>query len=94
MRVMYESRTTLSEAEKRDWLRLIRTDNVGPISFFQLLARFGSAGAALEALPELARKGGGKRIRIAQREVAARELEAAAAADARVIGYPEPGWRH
>jgi DNA processing protein len=48
----------LSDAEKRDWLRLIRTPSIGPITFHRLLARFGSAGAALEALPELSRKAG------------------------------------
>ena len=36
----------LSEQEKLDWLRLIRTDNVGPITFYKLLEQFGSAGAA------------------------------------------------
>ena len=49
---------TLSRDERRDWLRLIRSENVGPVSFFQLLERYGSATAALAALPELARRGG------------------------------------
>ncbi len=48
----------LSEAERLVWLRLIRSDNVGPIIFGQLLQRFGSAGEALAALPDLARRGG------------------------------------
>ncbi len=47
--------------EKLSWLRLIRTDNVGPITFYRLMERFGSAEAAIEALPELSRKGGGKK---------------------------------
>jgi DNA processing protein len=47
---------TLSFAEKRDWLRLTRTHTVGPVAFRDLLARYGSAGAALEALPSLIRK--------------------------------------
>lgn len=47
---------TLSFAEKRDWLRLIRTPNVGPVSFRDLLQRFGNAGDALEALPGLTRR--------------------------------------
>lgn len=46
----------LSFAEKRDWLRLIRTPTVGPVSFRDLLRRYGSAGQALEALPGLVRK--------------------------------------
>jgi DNA processing protein len=39
-------------------LRLIRTDSIGPITYRQLMARFGSAAAALAALPDLARRGG------------------------------------
>src|SRR5260370_42639771 len=48
----------LNPSERLDWLRLIRTENVGPVTFYQLLHRFGSAGAALEALPRLANRGG------------------------------------
>jgi len=51
-----------SENDKLDWLRLIRSDNVGPITFYKLLERFGSAGAALDALPDLAKCGGAKRV--------------------------------
>ena len=51
----------LNRDERLDWLRLIRSENVGPITFRQLLDRFGSVGAALDALPELARRGGRKR---------------------------------
>ena len=49
---------SLSRAEKIDWLRLIRSENVGPLTFYRLLERFGTAAAALEALPDLARRGG------------------------------------
>src|SRR5690606_8930715 len=48
----------LSDAEKIAWLRLIRTENVGPITFYQLLQNFGTAEKAIEALPTLSRKGG------------------------------------
>jgi DNA processing protein len=48
----------LTDRQRRDWLRLIRAENVGPRSFHTLLRRFGSATAALEALPDLARRGG------------------------------------
>ena len=41
------------DGERLDWLRLARTNGIGPVSFFQLIQRFRSAGAALEALPEL-----------------------------------------
>jgi len=49
---------SLSDAERFARLRLARADRVGPVSFRQLLDRFGSAGRALEALPDLVRKGG------------------------------------
>ena len=48
----------LSFKEKCDWLRLTRTTTVGPVAFRDLLLRFGSAGAALDALPELANRSG------------------------------------
>lgn len=46
----------LTPAQRIAWLRLVRTDNVGPVTFRQLLNRFGSAEAAIEALPDLGRK--------------------------------------
>jgi DNA processing protein len=51
----------LSDTARIDWLRLIRSDNVGPRTFRSLLYHFGSAGAALDQLPELARRGGADR---------------------------------
>lgn len=56
-------------------LRLIRSDNIGPVTYFQLLARFGSASAALEAIPELAARGGGRAPRLAPRAAVEREME-------------------
>jgi DNA processing protein len=47
--------------DRLSWLRLSRTENVGPVTFRQLLARFGTAEKAIEALPELAARGGLKR---------------------------------
>ena len=55
----------LSETERLNWLRLFRTDNIGPITFYQLIERFGSAGEALDALPELAKRGGRKKPLVA-----------------------------
>ena len=46
----------LGDAERLDWLRLIRSENVGPRTFAKLLDRYESAGAALKALPALASK--------------------------------------
>ncbi len=48
----------LSPSQRLDWLRLIRTENVGPRTFRVLVNQFGGAAAALEALPTLARRGG------------------------------------
>lgn len=50
----------MSEQERFDRLRLIRSPRVGPVTYRQLLARFGSAGEALRALPDLAARGGGR----------------------------------
>lgn len=48
----------LSDAQRLDWLRLIRTEGIGPRSFQQLINRFGGAAAALEALPDLTQRKG------------------------------------
>jgi DNA processing protein len=66
----------LSEAQRIDWLRLIRSENVGPRTFRTLVNHYGSARAALERLPELARRGGASRPgRICPLEDAEREIE-------------------
>jgi DNA processing protein len=48
----------LDDAERRAWLRLARTEHVGPVTFANLIARFGSARYAIENLPQMARRGG------------------------------------
>ena len=55
-------------------LRLIRTPTIGPVTYRQLLARFGSAERAIEALPNLAARGGGKAPRIAEAAMVEREI--------------------
>ncbi len=83
----------LSSTERLDWLRLIRSENVGPITFFQLLNRFGTAGDALAALPELARKGGRKKpIRIFAKGAALREIEELQAFGGKMIAACEPSY--
>jgi DNA processing protein len=52
------STTRLTDAERLDRLRLIRSDHVGPRTFQSLLHHFGDARTALERLPDLARRGG------------------------------------
>jgi glycerol-3-phosphate acyltransferase PlsY len=75
----------LSDEQKLDWLRLIRSDNVGPRTFRDLINHFGGAGAALKALPGLNRRGGGRGIRICSLEDAERELAAVKARGAALI---------
>jgi DNA processing protein len=72
--------TQLTDGERLERLRLTRTESVGPVTFRQLMARFGTAAEAIEALPELARRGGRHRpIRICPRDEAERERDALAA---------------
>ena len=54
-----------SPQERLAWLRLIRSDNIGPVTFYQLVRRHGSALKAIEALPELAKRGGRKKPLVA-----------------------------
>jgi DNA processing protein len=83
-------KTELSAADRLDWLRLIRSENVGPIVFQQLLDRFGTARDALDALPDLARRGGGRRtFRVCSLAAATAELEAAEAIGARPLASCE-----
>jgi len=86
-------RRALSQAERIDWLRLIRAQNVGPVVFRQLIARYGDAARALAALPDLARKGGLKRkLAIPKPADAERELAALAAAGGRYVALCEPSY--
>ncbi|MDB5590980.1 DNA-processing protein DprA [Enterovirga sp.] len=68
------SAVRLSDQQRLDWLRLIRSDRIGPRSFRALVNQFGGAGPALEALPDLARRSGRGALRITSPSEAAREL--------------------
>lgn len=83
----------LSERQKIAWLRLIRSDNVGPVTFRDLINHFGTAEAALEMLPELSRRGGAVRsIRTASHADAEREMELAHRHGAGFVGIGEPDY--
>jgi DNA processing protein len=83
----------LSAAARLACLRLIRSENVGPVTFRELIQHFGSAEEALAALPELSRRGGYRQpIRICPCEAAEAELEAAADIGARPLIVGEPGY--
>jgi DNA processing protein len=85
------NRTKLSEEQRLDWLRLIRSDNVGPRTFHELVKYYGSVRSALTALPGLARRGGpGRPVRICSREQAEAELKAARAAGVQFFTLAEP----
>ncbi|MBU2380345.1 MAG: DNA-processing protein DprA [Alphaproteobacteria bacterium] len=73
---------SLDRSERLARFRLARADRVGPVSFRQLLQRFGSAGKALEALPDLVRKGGGHGYALPSQELTERELDAGRTAEA------------
>ena len=84
----------LNDTERCDWLRLSRTDRIGPVTFHNLINRFGSAGAALDALPEMAKRGGGKPFVLPDAADAARELEALAKLGGRMIAFCEADYPH
>jgi DNA processing protein len=81
----------LSDEQLVDWLRLIRSENIGPRTFRQLINRYGGAAAALEALPALAARSlKGRAIRIADRDEALREIERSQALGVRFIVMSDP----
>jgi DNA processing protein len=83
----------LSDAQRVDWLRLIRSQGIGPRTFRELLNHFGGARSALDALPGLARRGGGRTApKICSREAAERELEAADNLGVALIAIGEPDY--
>ena len=83
----------LNDAQRLACLRLIRSENVGPVTFRELINHFGGAEQALAALPDLSRRGGRRQsIRVCPREVAEAELDAAHAISAHPLFTIEPGY--
>lgn len=78
----------LTDAQRLDWLRLIRTEGVGPRTFRTLVNRFGGAAAALDALPDLSRRQG-RRIEPPSRTQAEDEIAALAQIGGRLIATGE-----
>ena len=68
-----------------DRLRLVRSPGIGPVTYRQLIARFGSAAAALDAVPDLAARGGGKAPRLIGVADAEREIGRVEALGARYL---------
>jgi DNA processing protein len=79
------NRATNRQDDLADRLRLLRTPGIGPVTYRQLIARFGTAAAALEAVPDLARRGGGKPPALRTRQDAEREIAAVERLGARFL---------
>jgi len=84
--------TVLTDEQRLDWLRLIRSENVGPRTFRALVNQFGGASAALQALPDLARRGGPLVLKVATRAEAEKEMAAAARIGVRFVALGEPDY--
>ncbi|MCZ8171544.1 MAG: DNA-processing protein DprA [Brevundimonas sp.] len=82
----------LSQQEAFARIRLLRSPNVGPVSYRQLLVRFGTASAALDALPDLVRKNGSASYRIASEDRVSQEVQAVRAAGARYLFHDSPDY--
>lgn len=83
----------LTDAQRLDWLRLIRSENVGPRTFRSLINHYGSAREALITLPDLARRGGAERPgRICTADEAERELSAARRSGVVYVALGEPDY--
>lgn len=85
------SQPVLSQQEAFARIRLLRSPNIGPVSYRQLIARFGSAGAALDALPDLASRGRGP-YRAAAIDSIEREITAVRQAGARYLFHDQPDY--
>ncbi|MGB1547028.1 MAG: DNA-processing protein DprA [Alphaproteobacteria bacterium] len=84
---------SLSDEERLEWLRLIRSENVGPVTFYKLIEAYGTAAAALDVAPRLALRGGRQKpIAVCPKDTALREIEAHAKCGARLVALGEPGY--
>jgi DNA processing protein len=88
-----QNTTHLTDEQRIDWLRLIRSDNVGPRTFRSLINHFGSARTALGRLPDLARRGGASRPgRIYSEQDAQTEIAAGKTIGVSLVAPTEPGY--
>lgn len=81
----------LDDDQRLAWLRLIRSENIGPATFRELINHFGSGVAAIDAVPDLARRGG-RTIRLCSIEDAERERDGLARIDAQLVAMGEPDY--
>lgn len=83
----------MNDNEKISWLRLIRSENVGPVTFRSLLEHFGTAEEAIRRIPEFARKGGRQKpLHIFSLSEAEKEIDALSKFGAELLAFNEPGY--
>ena len=82
----------LNDAERVDWLQLSRTERIGPVTFGNLLRRYGTAKKALAELPKLAKAGGGRSFKLYPRSAAEDEITRAERIGAAFVVAGEPGY--
>ena len=80
----------LGQEEKIAWIQLLRTENIGPVHFYKLIQKFGSAQKALEHLPEIVKKIKAKKsFRICSKQEAEKEYEKTKKAGVQLIAFCE-----
>jgi DNA processing protein len=79
----------LTDKERRDWVRLARSEGVGPVTFFGLLARFGTVSEAILALPDLISKSGRKGLKLVSAGQAEDEIAATLAFGGQILAACE-----
>ena len=84
------ARRTLDPGEQIAWLRLARTETIGPATFAALLARFSDVREACDAAPRLARRGGARALQMPDEAAIKSELEKLAKLRGRMLGFIEP----
>jgi DNA processing protein len=82
----------LTKSTDLDKLRLIRSPNIGPVTYRQLIGRFGDAASALRALPDLIARGGGRNITLASASEVEAEFAATLAFGAKYIFIDDPDY--
>ncbi len=82
----------LTDKERSDWVRLSRSEGVGPVTFFGLLARFGSVSDAISALPDLIAKSGRKGLKLVSAAQAEDEIAATIAFGGKILAACEPNY--
>lgn len=87
--MMKNADTQFMDAQLIDWVRLIRTDKIGPVTFWQLLRQYGSAAAVLEALPKFTAYAANN-LKICSKSQAIQEIEAHERQGLKIIAAYQP----